>query len=72
MAPRYDRKDAYYRKAKQSGYRSRAAYKLEDLLRRLPDLRKGSCVVDLGCWPGAWLHPQSLQPGPSSRPCRAP
>ena len=67
MAPRYDRKDAYYRKAKQTGYRSRAAYKLEDLLRRVPVLRKGSSVVDLGCWPGAWLQVLAEHVGPTGR-----
>ena len=31
----YERKDALYRRAKSEGYRSRAAYKLSELQRRL-------------------------------------
>ena len=50
----YERKDAFYRKAKAQGLRSRAAFKLEDLDRRL--LREGDRVLDLGCWPGGWLQ----------------
>jgi 23S rRNA (uridine2552-2'-O)-methyltransferase len=53
---RYDRKDSFYRRAKQEGYRSRAVFKLEDLLKSVPRLRPGSRVVELGCWPGGWLQ----------------
>ena len=67
MAARYQRKDAYYRKAKQSGYRSRGAYKLEELLRKLPALRRGGAAVDLGCWPGAWLQVLAERVGPEGR-----
>ncbi len=67
MSALYQRKDAYYRKAKQSGYRSRAAYKLEDLLRKLPALGRGSSAVDLGCWPGAWLQVLAERVGPGGR-----
>lgn len=52
----YKRKDHYYEKAKQSGYRSRAAYKLLELNRRFRLLKKGSAVLDLGCWPGGWVQ----------------
>ena len=52
----YDRKDAYYERAKAEGRRSRAAYKLDEILRKLPRLRPGDVVVDLGCWPGGWLQ----------------
>src|SRR5512134_3273055 len=53
---RYERQDSFYRRAKAEGFRSRAAYKLEDLLRRVPPLRRGARVVELGCWPGSWLQ----------------
>ena len=53
---RYDRKDAFYRRAKEEGYRSRAAFKARDLAKRLPQLRRGARVVELGCWPGGWLQ----------------
>ena len=52
----YERKDALYRRAKSEGYRSRAAYKLSELQRRLRVLRAGDAVVDLGAWPGGWLQ----------------
>lgn len=53
----YRRKDRYYRKAKESGLRSRAAFKLDDLARGL--VKPGHRVVDLGCWPGGWLQTAS-------------
>lgn len=53
---RYERKDAFYRKAKSEGMRSRAAYKLEELQREHGILRARQRVVDLGCWPGSWLQ----------------
>ena len=53
---RYDRKDSYHQRAKREGYRSRAAYKLEEIQQRARLLRRGQRVVDLGCWPGGWLQ----------------
>ncbi len=52
----YEHKDAYWRKAKQEGYRSRAAYKLLELQKRYGLVRKGHRVLDLGCAPGGWLQ----------------
>jgi len=52
----YHRKDAYYRKAKAEGYRSRAAYKLLDMARRYRLICRGDHVVELGAWPGGWLQ----------------
>jgi 23S rRNA (uridine2552-2'-O)-methyltransferase len=63
----YERKDAAYRRAKQEGYRSRAAYKLEELDRRFKLLARGARVVDLGCWPGAWLQVAARRVGPTGR-----
>lgn len=63
----YDRKDAYYRKAKREGYRSRAAYKLLELARRTGFLRAGQRVLDLGCAPGGWLQVAALVVGPRGR-----
>lgn len=63
----YKRKDAAYRRAKQEGYRSRAAYKLQELDRRFQLLRRGQRVVDLGCWPGAWMQYALERVGPSGR-----
>ena len=39
----YNRKDSYYKKAKQEGYKSRAAYKLKAQNIRL-------LKVDIKCW----------------------
>jgi 23S rRNA (uridine2552-2'-O)-methyltransferase len=63
----YKRKDAFYRRAKQSGYRSRAAYKLQDLARRYRLIRRGDHVVDLGAWPGGWLQVAAELCGRSGR-----
>jgi 23S rRNA (uridine2552-2'-O)-methyltransferase len=51
-----DRKDHYWKKAKQEGFRSRAAYKLGEIQRRFRIFRKGDRVLDLGCAPGGWLQ----------------
>lgn len=59
----YERKDAAYRAAKKAGLRSRAGIKLEDLDARFHLLRAGQTVVDLGCWPGAWLQVASRKVG---------
>jgi 23S rRNA (uridine2552-2'-O)-methyltransferase len=64
---RYERKDAFYRKAKAEGMRSRAAYKLEELQREHRILRAGQRVVDLGCWPGSWLQVAAKIVGPGGR-----
>ena len=63
----YDRKDAAYRRAKREGYRSRAAYKLVELDRRFRLFQRGQRVVDLGCWPGAWLQFAAQKTGPEGR-----
>ena len=64
VARKYDRKDVHYRQAKKEGLRSRAGYKLEELDKRFGLFRKGMRVVDLGCWPGAWLQIASRRIGP--------
>ena len=48
--------DPYVQKAKDSGYRARAAYKLLELDEKADLLRPGIRVVDLGCAPGGWLQ----------------
>jgi len=46
--------DPYVKKAKQEGWRSRAAYKLQEIDDRDHLLRPGITVVDLGAAPGGW------------------
>jgi 23S rRNA (uridine2552-2'-O)-methyltransferase len=46
--------DPYVAKARASGYRSRAAFKLLEIDRDLKILRPGLTVVDLGAAPGGW------------------
>lgn len=60
----YQRKDAFYARAKAEGYRSRAAYKLLELARRYQLIRRGDHVVDLGAWPGGWLQVAAELVGP--------
>ena len=49
-------KDHWYNKAKQEGYRSRAAYKLKQLDEEAALISPGDTVVDLGAAPGGWLQ----------------
>jgi 23S rRNA (uridine2552-2'-O)-methyltransferase len=46
--------DPYVRRAQVDGYRSRAAYKLQEIDEALGLVRPGQTVVDLGSAPGAW------------------
>lgn len=46
--------DPFVKKAKSEGLRSRAAYKLEELVERDRLLKPGMVVVDLGAAPGGW------------------
>src|SRR5690606_20748174 len=46
--------DPYVKKAQAAGLRSRAAFKLEELLERDRLLKPGMVVVDLGAAPGGW------------------
>lgn len=46
--------DRFVKKAQAEGLRSRAAYKLEEILKRDRILKPGMVVVDLGAAPGGW------------------
>ncbi|GJL97738.1 MAG: ribosomal RNA large subunit methyltransferase E [Hyphobacterium sp.] len=48
--------DPYVQRAKQEGYRSRAAYKLIELDERFKLLKPGQRIVDLGAAPGGWVQ----------------
>ncbi|KAF4321697.1 hypothetical protein JM18_001353 [Phytophthora kernoviae] len=49
-----DKRDIYYRKAKQQGYRARSAFKLVQLDDKFQLLRGATRVVDLCAAPGGW------------------
>lgn len=48
--------DPYVQKAKDAGYRARAAFKLLEIHEKTSLLKTGQRVVDLGCAPGGWLQ----------------
>ncbi|UCH89721.1 MAG: RlmE family RNA methyltransferase [Thermoplasmata archaeon] len=48
------RKETYYRQAKKSGYRSRAAYKLLQINKKFRIFKANQKVLDLGAAPGGW------------------
>ncbi len=50
------KRDFFYNKAKQMGYRSRAAFKLRFISEKFRLIDKGDSVVDLGAAPGGWLQ----------------
>jgi 23S rRNA (uridine2552-2'-O)-methyltransferase len=56
--------DPYVAEAHRVGYRSRAAFKLEQLDQRFRLLTRGMRVVDLGCAPGGWSQVASQRVGP--------
>ena len=63
----YERKDHFHRRAQREGFRSRAAYKLEEIQTKHRLLRRGQRVIDLGCWPGGWLQVAASVVGPTGR-----
>jgi len=59
--------DPYVREANLRGYRSRAAFKLQELDLRDRLLRPGMSVVDLGAAPGSWSQVLHERLGPKAR-----
>lgn len=57
--------DAYVKRAKAEGMRSRAAYKLDEIAARDRLLKPGMIVVDLGAAPGGWsqVAAERVKPG---------
>jgi 23S rRNA (uridine2552-2'-O)-methyltransferase len=56
MTKPYDPKDFYFRQAKKAGYRARSAFKIDEILKKHPILKKGEAVLDLGAAPGGFLQ----------------
>ena len=46
--------DFFSKKSKKEGYRSRASYKLKEILKTDINIKKGHSVFDLGSYPGSW------------------
>lgn len=46
--------DSYTRKSKKEGYRSRASFKLKEILEKDIKVHKRASVIDLGSFPGSW------------------
>ena len=46
--------DVYVKKARESGYRSRAVFKLEEIQRTDRIIKPGMTILDLGAAPGGW------------------
>jgi 23S rRNA (uridine2552-2'-O)-methyltransferase len=59
--------DPYVVKAKQDGYRSRAAFKIVELDEKFGLLKPGMKVVDLGCAPGGWSQVAVAKVGASGK-----
>ena len=59
--------DSYVRKAKEKGYRSRAAYKLLELDAKHHILKPGFVVIDLGAAPGGWAQVAAAKVRPGGR-----
>jgi 23S rRNA (uridine2552-2'-O)-methyltransferase len=60
----YNRKDHYYKKAKEEGFASRAVYKLEQIQKKFHVIKIGDRVLDLGAAPGGWMQAVSEWVGP--------
>jgi 23S rRNA (uridine2552-2'-O)-methyltransferase len=67
MGKPYRPKDHYFQKAKQEGLRARSAFKVDEILKRFPIVRKGGAVLDLGAAPGGFLQILADTVGPSGR-----
>jgi 23S rRNA (uridine2552-2'-O)-methyltransferase len=59
--------DPYVRRAKEQGYRSRAAFKLLEINEKEKLLRPGAIVVDLGAAPGSWSQVAAAKVKPGGR-----
>ncbi|KAI5963405.1 TRM7 [Candida theae] len=60
-----DKRDLYYRRAKEDGYRARSAYKLLQLDQQFNLLNNITRVVDLCAAPGSWSQVLSHKLGPN-------
>ena len=59
--------DFFSKKSKREGYRSRASYKLKELLKTDINIKKGQSVFDLGSYPGSWSQVAYELVGPKGK-----
>ena len=59
--------DSFTKKAKKEGYRSRASYKLKEILENDITIKKGHSVLDIGSSPGGWSQVVSEMIGTSGK-----
>lgn len=59
--------DPYVKQAKADGYRSRAAYKIQELNEKFSLFTKGGKIIDLGAAPGGWTQVALEHIGPQGR-----
>jgi 23S rRNA (uridine2552-2'-O)-methyltransferase len=50
------KRDQYRKLAREEGYKSRAAYKLLENVRKYQLIKRGDVVIDFGAAPGGWLQ----------------
>jgi 23S rRNA (uridine2552-2'-O)-methyltransferase len=60
-------RDPYVKQAASRGYRSRAAFKLQELDKRERLMRPGMLIVDLGAAPGGWSQVAAAKVGATGR-----
>ncbi len=61
------KKDQFRRLAREQGYRSRSAFKLKQINESYKILKRGNCVVDIGCAPGGWIQIALSEVGPKGK-----
>jgi 23S rRNA (uridine2552-2'-O)-methyltransferase len=61
------RNDPYVKESRNSHYRSRAVYKLQEIDQKDKLIKPGYCVVDLGSAPGSWSQYASERIGANGR-----
>ncbi|MBO3799813.1 MAG: RlmE family RNA methyltransferase [Candidatus Brockarchaeota archaeon] len=59
------RNDPYFILSKKEGYRSRASFKLKQIIGKYRIIKPGDNVLDIGCAPGGWLQVASQHVGNS-------
>jgi 23S rRNA (uridine2552-2'-O)-methyltransferase len=62
---RFTLHDYYFNKAKNSGFKARSVFKLEEIDQILKIIKPNSLILDLGCAPGSWLQYVAKKLGPS-------